>query len=294
MMQTIFLAAIFVVSQAQPSTPSGPVAVVEAATLALIDEANVPAAKEGILTEIHVKEGDTVQKGASIAQTDVREAEVKLRLAQHELAAAQEEAKSDVRVRAAQAAHRVAEAELTQAKATRLRAENSVSETEVRRLELSAERYKLEIEVARKDLAIAEITQQSKEAQVEQVQLELDKLQTLSPLDGVVVQVYKNLGEWASPGDPVARVVRMDKLRVEGDVSSDLYTPDQLYGRPVTVEVRLPGNRIVRLQGEVTYVSPIADIAGEFQVWAEVDNREEKGFWLLNPGRRVEMKIHLQ
>ncbi len=293
-MQTIFLAAIFVVSQVQPSTPSGPVAVVEAATLALIDEANVPAAKEGILTEIHVKEGDTVQKGASIAQTDVREAEVKLRLAQHELAAAQEEAKSDVRVRAAQAAHRVAEAELTQAKATRLRAENSVSETEVRRLELSAERYKLEIEVARKDLAIAEITQQSKEAQVEQVQLELDKLQTLSPLDGVVVQVYKNLGEWASPGDPVARVVRMDKLRVEGDVSSDLYTPDQLYGRPVTVEVRLPGNRIVRLQGEVTYVSPIADIAGEFQVWAEVDNREEKGFWLLNPGRRVEMKIHLQ
>ena len=175
--------------------------------MALIEEANVPAPKEGLLTEITIDEGDLVQTGGPMAQIDIREATVKLRAAKHELSAAEEEAKSDVRVRASQAAAQVAEAELAQARRHRARATNSVSETEVRRLELSAERYRLETEVAQKDLTIAGITQEAKAVLVEQAQLELTKLKINSPLDGVVVQVYKNLGEWVTPGDPVARVV---------------------------------------------------------------------------------------
>ena len=298
-MQTVILSLLLVVGQpptaisnAKPPA-SGAVARAQSATLALINEAQVPAANAGVLMEISVREGDMVQKGAPVAKVDSREAEVKLRLAQYEPSAAAEEAKNDVRVRAAAAAHRVAEAELAQAKATRARAPNSVSETEVRRLELSAERYKLEIEVAEKELSIARIKEQSGEAQVDQAELELDKLSVEAPLDGAVVQVYKNVGEWVNPGDPIARIVRMDRLRVEGDVSASLYSPDELVGRPVTIEVRLPRDRVVRLQGEVTFVSPLVDLAGDFQVWAEVDNREENGFWLLRPGLQAEMLIHL-
>ncbi len=299
-MQTVLLSLLLAVAQPQAAASSqrqpagGPTARAQSATLALINEADVPAANPGVLMEISVREGDTVQKGAAVAQVDSREADVKLRLAQYELNAAAEEAKNDVRVRAAAAAHRVAEAELAQAKATRARAPNSVSETEVRRLELSAERYKLEIEVAEKELSIARIKEQSGEAQVDQAKLELDKLAVNAPLDGAVVQVYKNVGEWVNPGDPIARVVRMDRLRVEGDVSASLYSPNELIGRPVTIEVGLPRDRVVRLQGEVTFVSPIVDLAGDFQVWAEVDNREENGYWLLRPGLQAQMMIHLQ
>jgi multidrug resistance efflux pump len=298
-MQAIILSALLAVAQqpatsAQPRSPiPGATARAQGATLALINEAEVPAALPGVLTEVAVKEGDLVQTGADIAQVDPREAEGKRQLAQFEFDAAAEEAKSDVRVRAAAAAKEVAEAEVEQAEKTVDRARNAVSETELRRLKLSAERYGLEVEVAEKDLEVARITKNAKGAAVDLANLELTKLNTTSPLDGVVVQVYKHKGEWAQLGDPIARVVRMDRLRVEGDFNAALYTPDVLIGRPVTVEVRLPRDRVVRLEGEVTFVSPLVDLAGDFQVWAEVENREENGYWLLRPGLPADMTVQL-
>jgi multidrug resistance efflux pump len=262
--------------------------------LALIAEADVPAAHPGVLTSIAVKEGHLVQSGADIAQIDPREAENKLRLAEFEFSAADKEAESDVRVRAAAAAKEVAEAELEQAEQTRRRAPNSVSETEVRRLKLSAERYGLEVEVAEKDLEVARITRNAKGSAVDLAKLERTKLNIASPLDGRVEQVYKHVGEWVQPGDAIARVVRMDRLRVEGDFNSALYSPDELVGRPVTIEVRLARDRVVRLQGEVTFVSFLVDLAGDYQVWAEFDNREENGVWLLQPGLKADMSVHLQ
>jgi multidrug resistance efflux pump len=241
-----------------------------------------------------VKEGQLVQKGAPVAQLDDREAQGKQRVANFELAAAEEEAKDDVNVRFAQASFRVAEAEVAQAKATRARAPQAVSDTDMRRLELNSEKSKLQIEVSEKEYIVAGITRDTKRAALDLAELEVSRMKVTSPLDGVVVQLYKNAGEWAQPGDPIARVVRMDRLRVEGDFSAALYSPDQLMGRPVTVEVRLPRDRVVRLQGEVTFVSPLVDLAGDFQVWAEVENREENGYWLLRPGLQADMTVQLR
>ncbi|MBW3596811.1 MAG: HlyD family efflux transporter periplasmic adaptor subunit [Planctomycetes bacterium] len=290
-MQAVLLTTLLALSQAQP--PASQVARAEFAILTLVDEADIPAENPGVLRLIGAKEGDTIQEGAPVAEIDDREALAKLRAAQADLAAAEEEAKSDVRVRAAQAAHRVAEAELAQARATRARAPNSVTDTEVRRLELSAERYELETEVAQKDLLVAQITKEAKQALVDQARLAVDKLKILSPLDGMVVQVYKNRGEWVAPGDPIARVVRMDRLRVQGDVNASVYSPQELADKPVTVQVELSRGRTVKLEGKVTFVSPIVE-GKNFQVWAEVDNREENGFWLLRPGLAADMAIHLE
>ena len=118
-MQVIFL-SLLALSQASASPDT--VARAESATITLVDEADVPAEFAGVLTTIDVKEGEMVQRGAPVAQLDNREALAKLRAAQAELTAAEEESKNDVRVRAAQAAHRVAEAELAQARATIARA----------------------------------------------------------------------------------------------------------------------------------------------------------------------------
>ena len=289
-MQAVFLTTLLALAQPQPAAAD--VARAEFAILTLIDEADVPAENAGVLNAIDVKEGDTVQEGAPVAQTDDREALARLRAAQAELGAAEEEAKNDVRVRAARAAHRVAEAELVQAQATRDRARQSITDTELRRLELSADRYELETEVAQKELLVAQITREAKQALVDQAQVMVDKLKILSPQDGIVVQVYKNRGEWVNPGDPVARIVRMDRLRVQGDVDADRYLPADLDGKRVTVEVRLPSGP-VKVDGEITHVSQIVE-GSSFQVWAEVDNREENGYWVLSPGREAEMLIHLK
>jgi multidrug resistance efflux pump len=299
-MKAILLTALLAAGQAaqsktQPETVAqGTTARAEAATLALIEEADVPAASPGVLTDVTVKEGSLVQKGAPVAQVDDREAAGKLRAAQFELAAAEEDAKDDVNVRFAEASYNVAVAEVAQAKATRARAPQAVSDTDLRRLELNAEKSKLQIEVSQKEFIVAGITRDVKQAAVDLAQLEVTKMKITSPLDGVVVQRYKNLGEWAQAGDPIVRVVRMDRLRVEADFKADRYSPEQLMGRPVSVEVRLPGGRTERLQGHVTFVSPLVDLSGEFQVWAEVENREENGFWVLRPGLEAEMSVHLR
>jgi multidrug efflux pump subunit AcrA (membrane-fusion protein) len=291
-MQTVFLTSLLALAQAQPQPAAADVVRAEFAILSIINEADIPAENAGVLTAVDVKEGDTVQEGAPVAQTDDREALARLRAAQAELAAAEEESKNDVRVRAARAAHRVAEAELVQAQATRDRARQSITDTELRRLELSAERYELETEVAQKELLIAQITKEAKQALVDQAQVMVDKLKILAPQDGIVVQVYKNRGEWVNPGDPVARVVRMDRLRVQGDVDANRYLPAGLDGKRVTVEVRLPSGP-VKVDGEITHVSQIVE-GSSFQVWADVENREENGYWVLRPGLEAEMLIHLR
>ena len=45
------------------------------------------------------------------------------------------------------------------------------------------------------------------------------------------------------PGDPLARVVRTDKLRVEGYVDSSKYEPSMVHNRPVTVSVMFADER---------------------------------------------------
>ena len=55
--------------------------------------------------------------------------------------------------------------------------------------------------------------------------------------DGVVVEVFPHRGEWMQPGDPLARVVRADTLRVEGYVDSKRHDPEAVRDRPVTVEI---------------------------------------------------------
>ena len=105
--------------------------------------------------------------------------------------------------------------------------------------------------------------------------------------------MFRHTGEWVSPGDPIMRVVFMNKLRVEGFVNADDYTPDQIEGKAVEVTVHLPNNRTERFQAVICYVSPTVEASGEYRVWCEVENRQHNGHWILRPGTIAEMTIQL-
>jgi membrane fusion protein (multidrug efflux system) len=75
------------------------------------------------------------------------------------------------------------------------------------------------------------------EAQLAALKDQLRNAQVLAPFDGVVDEIFPNLGDMATPMQPVARVVALGKSSIEVDLAEDLLTKVKL-GDPV--EVILP------------------------------------------------------
>jgi macrolide-specific efflux system membrane fusion protein len=260
----------------------------------LINEAQVPAREAGSLMAIMVREGAAVQAGAVLAQIDDRDAQVRKRVAEVDYQVAVEQAKEPIRIQAAEASNGVDRFELEKAREVNRNNATSYSVLEVKRLELKEKHSSLQIVLARTEHESSRLTVLGKEAQVDGVENEIARLKVESPLDGVVAQVFKHTGEWVNPGDAIMRVVRMDKLRVEGFLDVDEYSRTEVAGRPVTVEVRLTRGRIERFSSTIDFVSPLVEASGHYRIWAEVENRMEAGHWLLRPGLTAEMSIHLE
>ncbi len=95
---------------------------------------------------------------------------------------------------------------------------------------------------------------QEARAELRRVELEIDHTTIAAPFDGVLEERLVELGEYVGPGDPVARVVDVEPLKVAVDV------PQQQVGR-----VRLgQEGRVALITGaerdaRVTYIAPAAE-----------------------------------
>lgn len=67
--------------------------------------------------------------------------------------------------------------------------------------------------------------------------------------------------------------------------------PGDVFGKPVKVVVELADGKLFVFDGEVTFVSPLIEAGSQYRIWAEVENRQEHGQWLLRPGMQAEMTI---
>ena len=272
--------------------------VLERCLVSLVEEAQVPAREAGVLVELQIREGDVVSRGDLIARIDDSQPDFDRRKAVAEHAQAKAKAESDVDVRYAVAAEQVAKAEYDKANESNNRVPGSVTRVELDRLQLTWKRGELQIEQAEVERRLAGMAVQSKEVDIAAAENAINRRKILAPLDGVVVRVFPHLGEWMQPGDPLARVVRADRLRVEGFVDAARFDPDKVRDRPVTVNVTLADERVETFKGRIVFTSPIVESGGEYLVWAEVENRQmEAGHpeeWMLRPGQTVQMTIHSQ
>ena len=262
--------------------------------ISLVEEARVPAREAGVLVELSIKEGDTLARGDTIGRIDDSQPQFEKRKAQAEHDQAKARAESDVDVRYSVAAEQVAEAEVEKAVASNRRIPGSVTDVELARLRLNQKKSELQIEQAQLERRLSALDAHSKEVEVEAADNRIERRRIASPIDGMVVQVYPHLGEWMQPGDPLARVVRTDKLRVEGYVDSAKFEPEQVHDRPVTVTVNFAGDREESFKGRIVFVSPLVEPGGDYRVWAEVENRQLQGSnqWLLRAGQQATMTIH--
>lgn len=254
----------------------------------LIDDVKIPAQTEGRIVELAVREGDQVERGQVLAQIDDRRARLKL----DEVKGLLEDAKgNNVDVKYAEVALQVASADYENAIEVNRNAPGTVPKTETRRLMLQVEQFKLQVEQAQR----AKAGTRAQKAQLALAESELADYDALAPLDGIVVEVFPQVGEWVKAGDPICRIVRMDRLRVESWLDVSRYSPDDVHGSDVIIEFPSRHGKVQRMPGKVTFVSPMRMDERGNVVIAEVPIRAPDERYLLAPrsGMEVTMVVKL-
>ncbi len=265
----------------------------------------------------------TESVGVEIAEAAMQESDQLIEQAQVELQVAQKMAASDVAVRISQAAESLATDELSRTLDSQREFSGSVSELEVIRKRHAVNKSRLDVEQAQHELSLQSLKMTGRRAYLEQntiagtrLKLErqdattahgisiltasradaalnvarekLDRRRIVSPLSGIVVERLKHQGEWVEAGQPVLRLIQLDRLYVEGYVKTDqIELTDR--GRPVSVTTASPDGELIA-RGRIVFVSPEVDsVNGQVLIKAEVSNPK----LLLRPGKRVDMTIEV-
>lgn len=260
---------------------------VDSALLTLIEHAEISARESGPLTHREIAEGVTVEADTVLGKIDDHEAMLILERATTELKIAQMAVENDIKVRFARKSQDVAQAELKRSLESVEKFPKSVSQTELDRLRLLADKAVLEIEQATLEQEQARLTRMLKQNDVERARLLLERRQIKAPFPGMVVQWKKQRGEWVEPGMAVVRMIRLNRLRAEAFVASKSL-PANLIGRNVLLTVDLPGKPASRFQGKLVFVDPEIDpINSQVRIWAEIDNSSLQ----LRPGQSASFVI---
>jgi multidrug efflux pump subunit AcrA (membrane-fusion protein) len=269
---------------------------IEHCVVSAIKEVQLPSPEAGVLISLfelstdspHVKEGDI------LGEVDSADLVAKEAMARLEVAVAKAQAESEAELQAAIKTQEVAEAELKAAQTANRRSPGSFSENDIRRLALTVERAGFEIELRRVELANYGRTAKIKEAQVDAVRIEQERRIIKAPFDGEVVDVLKQRSEWVQPGETVLKLVKLDRLRVQGFLSAYDYAPSQVKGAKVLVTVQLEGNKEATAEGVIKFVSPVVEVGGDYRVWTEIENRRDGDHWVFSPGSTARMEIELK
>jgi len=292
------LASVATSARSQSPAVASRTIVVEDALVTLIDDNRVPASELGMITAMHVKELQSVEKGETLAEIDNRETLAKKRIALGEQEAAETQAKSDAELDVAKKAVLVAQAELDSANEIIKKQPAAVPLTELRKLQFQLDRALAQVRQAEVEKLIAEKTAAVKKAQVDATDIELDRRQLKSPFKGEVVEIIKKVGDWAQPGDSVIHIMGLDRLRVRGFVLATQASPAEVKGKPATILVYGAGNKQYTLKGVVTYARPEVELR-QFRVWVDVDNEKiidpitKIESWKIEPGVTANVTIDL-
>jgi RND family efflux transporter MFP subunit len=282
MPSTLLLAAtlIFVGPQADEAAAADQAIVLDGCNVSAVDEVEVPSKLVGVLTSVEVREGDEVRADQEVARLDDKRAAIALEIST-------EKAKNDVNVRYAQKAAEVAVAEYEQGWRANLTLAGTIPNIEMRRLLLNSEKGKLQIEQADRDYILEGL-------QRELDQVTFDDHAIKSPIDGIVIEVAKNVGEAVTAGELVLKVRNIDELRVEGYLRETEVPHARLSkGQIVEFHADLVNPALASdkpaFRGKLTYVEPGIDQATTiYKVFAIVKNNDARE---LLPGMKGAMTI---
>jgi macrolide-specific efflux system membrane fusion protein len=292
-MAAVLLSIVLAAAKSPAAEPPAE-AKVEQCTIAIIDEAEVPAQEPGVLEKVLVKEGQQVTAGELLAKIDDAKPQMELRVAQAKLDVAKEKASDDVNIRYATASEMVADANYRISDEANKKVPGAVPAMVLRELLLEVKKASLGIEQAQMEKRIAGFEAKVSKAESDAAEENINRHQIKSPLSGVVVKLHSHEGQWVQPGDHVVHVIRIDRLKVEGFISAGKFSTAALRDRDASVSVALPGGPPRSFSGKVVFVDPEVQGGDNRRVTVEVQNVEENGSWLLSPGLPAEITIPLR
>ena len=277
---------------AAASAAAAPV-VVSDCLVSLIEEAQVPAQESGELMAVPARDGQQVSAGEVLARIDDKLSKLELDVRRTELEVAKKRAEDTVSIDYAKAAANVYKADYWRNVESNKRAPGSVPKATVELSLLQYEQYRLQTEKSRFEMEIAALEVKVSQAQVAAANEHIVRLEIKAPWDGIVDEVHRHTGDWVQAGDPILRLVRMDRLRIKCYLSAAQYAPNEVMGHPVTVTVKLAHDITDKFSGKIAGVSPLVEANNQFLIWAEVENKKSKGYWVLRDGMVAEMTIDL-
>lgn len=260
------------------------------AQVILINDPTIFAGKPGRLTA-GPEEGDIVALGDVVARVDDTEALLSLKAAMVEEDVAKKQAENDVDIRYAEAQELVTLAEYDEAVEANRRAKGAMSESEIRRRRFQHKRSGLATEQARKDRLIAMAQVKVATAKVQAAKHEWETRRITSAVGGVVSQRFAQVGEWVNAGDPIAKLMQLDQVRVIGYVDADAIGRNDVIGKKVVVEVSLTGNRKERISAEISHAGFQVGSDNTYKVWADIKNIVEGNQYAIHPGCAARMMI---
>lgn len=220
---------------------------------------NLAAAESGIVIGINVEEGDAVEKDQALADLnqDVLKAGVEIARSHRDSVSALKSAEAELQLRSERLR-----------KLQELRINQNASEEEVNRARLEFEVAEARVLQVRESLEI-------KRLEYERIRLQLALRTVRSPIDGVVTELYRDIGEFVSPADPVVlTIVQLNPLRATFSVPA---TDVRSLRKGQTIPVRVDGvTKPVNAQIEL--VSPVINAESQ-TVRVKVE--------LPNPGNRI-------
>lgn len=182
---------------------------------------------EGIVVALHVREGESVAKGASIAELRTDALQQRLNAAQSQLDAIR-------------ASRELASRSLDRARP--LFEKKSLSEQQVDELE--------------SELLSLQADEQRLEAEIAGIRLSIEHSHIRAPFDGLIVKRLTDIGEWRDAGDPVVELISISDLEI--DVAVPIGYFDNLNASEAA-SVSFPSVSEQRYELAVTAVVPVAD-----------------------------------
>ncbi|HZL91430.1 MAG TPA: HlyD family efflux transporter periplasmic adaptor subunit [Pirellulaceae bacterium] len=244
-----------------------------------------------------MKKGVAVKAEEILGQLDDRDALTKKKIAELERDAAKEQAESDAQVDAAKKGEEVTRLNYQANEELNKTKQGAISPFDLRRSWFEWQRALAQISVAEVEKRVAQATQLAKEGQIEGAMNEIERLKIVAPIDGFVNEVYKHVGEWCQPGDPIMEIIRMDRVEIEGFVFAADASPAKVLDKPVDVIVQLAGGETYQASGKITFASSVLEGSGrirQFRVSTEIDNKKNGDHWIIQVGTEAEMVIHLE
>ncbi len=256
-----------------------------------INHVQIPAAAEGKLVELGIEEGQSVEKDAVLGIIDDTAAKLALERIKAEELEAELNATNEVNLKDAVNSEELARAEAEAYKELRKQGATPYWEMEKKRLE--AERAKLRIDLAEMQMKIEKAKYIAKRNERQMAEHEIERRRITAPFAGYIENRIAQPGEWVQPGSPLAMLVKLDKLRVEGDIHALRYSGRVVAGTPVQIVVYNQADRgqAITIDGRLGFVSSEVDLNDRYRVWVEIDNPRNGNTWMIKPGMEAEITI---